>query len=187
MMMKVKNVTVIRRGLLAGSFFCLVMVIMSAADVTVSRAEDNKVGIIDTARIVLQSQYAQKVKAEFQAEMEEQRKILDKKREEAEKLRQKLISMKEAGKDSSDISRQGKELERMIRELKWMKEDFDKELVEMDNALLEKMKGRVREVLEEFIAATDYCIIMEKQRVAVYCKSVDVTDAVIKRLDNYKE
>jgi Skp family chaperone for outer membrane proteins len=68
-----------------------------------------------------------------------------------------------------------------------LKEDFDKELVEMDNALLEKMKERVRKVLEQFIAATDYCIIMEKQRVAVYCKTVDVTDEIIKRLDSYRE
>ncbi|MEW6078656.1 MAG: OmpH family outer membrane protein [Thermodesulfobacteriota bacterium] len=185
MMMKVKNENGISGGCLSMIFFCLVM--MAVADVTVSRAEDTKIGIIDTARIVLQSQYAQKVKADFTAEMEEQRNVLDKKREEAEKQRQKVLSLKEAGKDSAATKKQEKELEKMVRELKWLKEDFDKDLVEMDNALLEKMKERVRKVLDQFIATTDYCIIMEKQRVAVYCKTVDVTDEIIKRLDNYRE
>lgn len=160
---------------------------LPAVDVTVASAGDGKIGIIDTARIVLQSQYSQKIKAEFTAAMEEQRKILDKKREALEKERQKLLSDKEAGKKSSVIEQEEKELEKGIREFKWMKEDFDKELLEMDKKLLETAKERIRLVLQQFIAATDYCIIIEKQRVAVFCESVDVTDQIIKRLDSYKE
>lgn len=176
-------------GFFTGLFFamCSGLVLLPAVDGAVALAGDNKVGIIDTGRIVLQSQYGQRIKTEFTAEMEEQRKALDKKRDAAEKQRQRLISAKEAGKGASVIAKQEKEFEKTIRELKWMKEDFDKELLEMDKAMLEKMKERVRLVLEQFVATTDYCIIMEKQRVAVFCESADVTDQIIKRLDSYRE
>jgi len=172
------------------SYFFVVFsafVLVAIIDVNAALSVDNKVGIIDTARIVLQSRYAQKIRAEFTAELEEQRKALDRKREKAEKQRQKLEEAKGAGKKASVIEDLEKEFQKMVRELEWMKEDLDKDLLEMDKALLEKMRHRVRTVLDQFVATTDYCIIIEKQRVAIFCESADITEEVIRRLDSYRE
>lgn len=166
---------------------CLGLLVWLTVDAAAVAGEGYKVGIIDTAKIVMNSRYGQQIKAEFAAEMEEQRKILDKKRQTMEKQQQKLAAAKEAGKSAAVIQKQEEELEKMVREFKWLKEDFDKELRETDKALLEKMKKRVRLVLDQFVVATDYCIIIDKQRVAAFCVSADVTDEFIKWLDSYKE
>jgi Skp family chaperone for outer membrane proteins len=161
--------------------------LLAAADASVALAENNKVGIINTAKILMKSNYALKMKEEFLGEIAEQRKLLDKKRTVVEKLGKKVAAAKAAGKRESIVEKLENEYVRAVREMNWMKEDFDKEVREMDKALLSKMKKRIRLVLDQFITVTDYCIILEKQRVAVYCDSADVTDHIIKRLDSYRD
>lgn len=168
-------------------FFFFGCLMLPPVEATAEMAGAVKIGIVDPVRVVFQSKYGQEARAAFGVEIEEQKKALDKKRETLEKQREKLEKAKQSGKNSALIEKEEKDLEKGIRELKWMKEDFDKELQEMDQALVEKMKDKIRLVLEQFIATTDYCIIMEKQRVAVYCESADVTEEIIKRLDDYKE
>ena len=164
---------------------CVLM--LSTVDVAAVRAGDCKVGIIDTAMIVLKSKYGQRMRAEFVEEMEAQRKILDRKRAEAEKERDRLVKAREDGKKDEKLKTLEESLQKTIRELKWMKEDLDKNLLETDKELQERMKKRVRVVLDQFVAATDYCIIIEKYRVAAFSDSVDVTGDFIKWLDSYKE
>jgi Skp family chaperone for outer membrane proteins len=161
--------------------------LLSTVDVTPVRAADCKVGIIDTAVIVLKSKYGQKMRAEFAEELEDQRKVLDKKRSEAEKQRDKLLEAKKDGKSDKKIKELEDELQKSIRELKWMKEDLDKDLTEMDKELQERMKQRVRIVLDQFVAGTDYCIILQKNRVAAFSDSVDISEEFVKWLDSYKE
>ena len=163
------------------------VVLLSVAAVTEARAGDCKVGIIDTTRIVIKSEYGQKMRAEFADEMEDQRRLLERKRADAEQQRERLIKAKEDGKNAETLKELEDALEKTVRELKWMKEDLDKDLLETDKELQERMKQRVLVVLNRFIAATDYCIIIEKHRVAAFSESVDVTDDFIKWLDSYKE
>ncbi len=166
---------------------CCCFGLLLTANVTAVRAGGNKVGIIDTAKVLLQSKYAMKLKAEFAVEMENQRRELDRKREEVIKLQERLQEAKTSGKRESSFEKAQEELERSIRELKWMKEDLDQELLEKDKELTEKVRKRVRLVLDQFVTLTEYCIIIEKHRVAVYCDSADVTDEIIKRLDSYRD
>ena len=161
--------------------------LLSLVDPSIALAENSKVGIINTAKILMKSNYALKIKDEFMAEIAEQRDVLDRRRTVVEKLRQKLDAAKAAGKRDSTIEKLEDEYLRAVREFNWMKEDFDKEIREMDKALLEKMKKRIRSVLDHFITVTDFCIILDKQSVAVYCDSVDVTDDIIRRLDTYRD
>jgi len=172
-----------------GWFFtvCASVVLLSVGDVTVSFARDNKVGIIDTGKILRQSKYALKIGEELAAEIQGQRTKLQREREKVEKQRERLQAAKAAGKRAATIKRAEEELEQGIRELKWMKEDYDKELVEKDKALAKKMRRKIRLVIDQYIAVTDYCIIIEKSKVVAFSSSSDVTDDIIKRLDSYRD
>lgn len=176
-------------GPLTGWLFmvCSGLIMLSLADVSLVLAGDNKVGIIDPGKIVLKSKYALKIKDELGAEIARQQKKLERKKEAVEKVQQRLEEARAEGKRPSVIEEAEDELAKGIRELKWMKEDFDKELVEMDKALADKIRERIRQVLDQFITYTDYCIILEKQRVAAFCDSADVTDEIIKQMDNYRD
>lgn len=178
-----------RRGGFTRRLFmiCAGFILVWAATASFAGADDCRVGIIDTAKVVLNSEYGRQIRDQLAAEIEDQQKRLERKRTEAEKEKEKLIKLEAAGKSAESIEKQEKVLEKTIRELKWMKEDLDKELTETDKALQTRMKKRVRLVLDQFIAATEYCVVIEKHRVAAFSDSVDITDEFIKWLDSYKE
>ena len=79
---------------------------MTVADVKPALAGDNKVGVIDSVKIVVQSQYANKLKAEFLDEMKEQQETLEKMRRDVEKQQQRLEDAKAAGKREEIVKKE---------------------------------------------------------------------------------
>ncbi len=167
--------------------FCAGLVLPAGPGAIPALAGDCKVGVIDTAMIVLKSKYGEEIRAGFAEHMEDQRQALEKKRVKAERKKKRLIQAKKDGKSEKALEELKKDLEKDIKELALMKENMDNTLVKMDKTLQTKMKKRVHIVLDQFVAATDYCIVIEKHRVAAFSEKVDVTDVFIKWMDSYKE
>ncbi|MFP4445119.1 MAG: OmpH family outer membrane protein [Desulfosudaceae bacterium] len=175
----------IRRIGCIGAVF-LALALMPAVSGVTAAAEDLKVGIINTARILAESDYGKKLQEKFGDEMKEQQAELEKKREEVKENQQLLQTAQKNQKSAVKLEELNDALEKSVREFKWMKEDLDKNLREMDQALVRDMRAKLQLILAQYVEDTEYAVIMERQRVASASSRVDVTEDIIELLDkNY--
>lgn len=164
---------------------CLALALILAVSSVPAAAENFKVGIINTTRILAESEYGQKLRDKFSEELKEQQAELEKKREEVRERQELLQKAKADQKDAAKLEELNGALEKSLREFKWMKEDLDKKLREMDKSLVQDMRAKLQLILSRYVEDTDYVVIFPRQRVAAASSRVDVTEDIIELLDKY--
>ncbi len=172
-----------KKYLCPGIMSLTVVLLLLASSLTA--ADDLKVGIINTGKILAESDYGKKLQARFGEEMKEQRDDLEKKRREVEKKQDLLVKAQENRQNPEEMSELKEALEKSVREFKWKKDDLDKKLREMDQELVRDMRAKLQMILTQYVEDTDYAIIVERQRVAAASSRVDVTSDIIRILDQY--
>ncbi|MFP4039947.1 MAG: OmpH family outer membrane protein [Desulfosudaceae bacterium] len=161
------------------------MVVLLLFTSSLTAAADLKVGIINTGKILAESDYGKKLQDRFGEKMKEQRDDLEKKRREVETNQNLLAKARENRQNPEEISELKEALEKSVREFKWKKNDLDKKLREMDQELVRDMRAKLKIILAQYVEDTDYAVIVEKQRVAAASSRVDVTSDIIRLLDRH--
>jgi outer membrane protein len=148
-------------------------------------AADVKIGVIDTQKIMRESNAAKNARAIFLKDVEAKRNIFNAKQKELQTLQEEINNK---GKDMAASVRKEKteKLSREIKELDRLKTDLEEELKKKDNELTQKLLKEIRDIVIEYRKKEKYAIIHEKQTVVSYDEAIDITDKIIKLYDVVK-
>ncbi len=148
-------------------------------------AADLKIGLIDTQKILQESNAARKAREAIVKELKDKQAVYQGKErdvlamQEALKRDRNTLSSEEAGKRQLDLSRSIKELGRL-------KTDLEEELNRKNRELTARILQEVSDVVEAFRSAEKYTLILEKSNVVTADPAVDVTPRIIQLYDQKK-
>jgi len=147
------------------------------------QAAEIKIGVIDTQKIIMQSEKIMNSRADFFKDIEEKKAKLMEKQKSAQMLDSELksgntsMSNEERNKKTDKLSREVKNLNRM-------KEEIELELKSKDAELGRTFLRQIRDVTNDFLLKNNYTIILEKGSVVASDNTVDITDEIIKLYDS---
>jgi len=150
-------------------------------------ADIAKIGVVDFQRILTESEAGKDIQAQLQKKGREMETDIRELGNEIETLREKL------NQESMVMSR--KKREEKQRELDIKKYDFQSkqkqyqsQLRELENKLLEKLQTEVFSLAEKIGKKEGYLLIIEKSAAIYYPNSIDITDRLIERYnESYSE
>jgi len=150
-------------------------------------ADIAKIGVVDFQRILTESEAGKDIQAQLQKKGREMETDIRELGNEIETLREKL------NQETMVMSR--KKREEKQRELDIKKYDFQSkqkqyqsQLRELENKLLEKLQTEVFSLAEKIGKKEGYLLIIEKSAAIYYPSSIDITDRLIERYnESYSE
>jgi len=150
-------------------------------------ADIAKIGVVDFQRILTESEAGKDIQAQLQKKGREMETDIRELGNEIETLREKL------NQETMVMSR--KKREEKQRELDIKKYDFQSkqkqyqsQLRELENKLLEKLQTEVFSLAEKIGKKEGYLLIIEKSAAIYYPNSIDITDRLIERYnESYSE
>ena len=148
-------------------------------------AADLKIGVIDTQKIMRESNAAKNARAVFLKDVEAKRSVFNAKQKEIQDLQEEL---KNKGKDMAASVKKEKteKLSHEIKELDRLKSDMEEELKKKDTELTQKLLKEILDIVIEYRKKEKYTIIHEKQTLVSYDEAIDITDKIIKLYDVVK-
>ena len=163
------------------------MAIMAMFACPAFAADIAKIGVVDFQRILTESEAGKDIQAQLQKKGREMETDIRELGNEIETLREKL------NQESMVMSR--KKREEKQRELDIKKYDFQSkqkqyqsQLRELENKLLEKLQTEVFSLAEKIGKKEGYLLIIEKSAAIYYPSSIDITDRLIERYnESYSE
>lgn len=161
----------------------LSLVIMLAVSLGFSaQAAEMKIGIIDFQQVVEQSQPGQKVEAGLKQEGERMEAELTKDKDELTALKEK---MEREAMVMSREAREEKEIEFRVkaRNLQEKEQRFRAEFAGKQRAEIDNLRKIVLEIAQEIGKKEGYTLVISKVGVLYHDPSVDLTDQVIKALN----
>jgi outer membrane protein len=165
-------------GVLVGLIFLL--------SVSPAIADDTKIGVIDLAKIMRESEAAKAAKDELLSDVEAKREVLKEKETEARKMEEELKA-KESVLSEEAKEKKKEEFLESVKQLKSLRDDMEDELKKKEARLLGKIGNEVKDIAEEIRKQRDLAIVIERNAVVIQGDAVDITDAVIEKYDAQKE
>lgn len=165
------------------SFF----VLLSVAAGKSYASEIIKVGIVDLAKALNESETGKKAKSDLEALIKSKQAIIDEKAKKAETLKTELE--KQAALISPEAKKaKEEELERAIRDYQRTVSDAQAEVQKKEAEITNDILKEIRSVINSFAQEEGYGIIFEKvEGVVLYSsQNIDVTDKIIKRYNEMK-
>jgi outer membrane protein len=148
-------------------------------------AADVKIGVIDTQKIMRESNAAKNARAVFLKDVEAKRSVFNAKQKVVQDLQEEI---KNKGKDMEASVRNEKteKLSQEVKELDRLKTDLEEELKKKDTELTQKLLKEIQDIVTEYRKKEKYSIIYEKQTLVAYDEAIDITDKIIKLYDTVK-
>jgi outer membrane protein len=148
-------------------------------------AADVKIGVIDTQKIMRESNAAKNARAVFLKDVEAKRSVFNAKQKVVQDLQEEI---KNKGKDMEASVRNEKteKLSQGVKELDRLKTDLEEELKKKDTELTQKLLKEIQDIVTEYRKKEKYSIIYEKQTLVAYDEAIDITDKIIKLYDTVK-
>lgn len=154
-----------------------------AVNVFTASAADLKIGIIDTQKIILQSEKIMKDRSEFSQELEGKRQEFLTKQSSVQALENELKTQgntmaAEVYRDKSD------RLRKEARDLKRMQEEIEAEMKAKESDMTRKVLLQIKAVTVEYLKKEKLSLILEKGSVVASDDAIEVTDQVMKLYDS---
>jgi outer membrane protein len=163
------------------SFYMVVLMIVMGLAVC-SHAAEMKVGIIDFQEVVEKSQPGQKIEAELKKEGERMEAELTKDKDELTALKEKLereaMVMSREAREEKEIEFRVKARNLQEKEKRYRSEFMGKQRQEVD-----KLRTVVLEIAQELGKKEGFTLVLSKVGVLYNDASVDLTDKVVKLLN----
>ncbi|MBF0459091.1 MAG: OmpH family outer membrane protein [Nitrospirae bacterium] len=160
--------------------FVLCVILMIPASIG---AETLKIGVFDIQRIMNEATVVGSYRQRYQSTLELKRKPLAETEEGLKQLREKLDK---GGLKPEERMAAEEEFAQKLRTAKHQREDLDAEVMQMDRWLKAQVFRDIGEILEELNKKEDYTIILERNMVAYYKNTVDITGKIIVLYNNKK-
>ncbi len=164
--------------------FC---VLLSVASVKSYASETIKVGIVDLAKALNESEAGKKAKSDLEALIKSKQAIIDEKAKKAETLKTELE--KQAALISPEAKKaKEEELERAIRDYQRTVSDAQAEVQKKEGEITSEIIKELRNVINSFGQEEGYGILFEKaEGIVLYSsQNMDVTDKIIKKYNAIK-
>ena len=162
-------------------FACIVAFI--SANVFSASAADLKIGLIDTQKIITQSEKIEKYRSEFSKDLEGKRQDFLKKQSEVQALENEIKT--QGNSMTNDVYRDKTDkLRKEGRDLKRMQEEFEAELKAKEADMTRKFLRQGKDVTVEYLEKEKFTIIMEKNTVVASDDAIDITDNIMKLFDS---
>ena len=162
-------------------FTCIFTFISASAVCTF--AADIKIGVIDTQKIITQSQKIMKYRADFNKELEARKQELMKKQSDAQALESELKT-KGSGMTYEVLRGKNEELQKKAKELQRMKDEIEADVQSKEAELSRRFLRQIREVAAEYLKKEKMTLILEKNATVASDDAIDVTDQIMKLYDS---
>ncbi len=159
-----------------------VISLMGLIFTTSAYAADIKIGVIDTERIMTESKAGIATRALFSKEVQESNNRLQAKQKEAQTLQEELNTK---GKDmtAAVLTEKQQKYSQVVKELNRMKNDMQADLKARDNELSQKLLTAIGEIVNTYFQKEKFTLILERNAVVSFDKTVDITDKIIQLYD----
>jgi len=152
---------------------------------TTFAAEAVKIGIVDLLRALNESDAGKKARADLEALLKSKQSAIEERGKNIERLRADLE--KQAAVISADARKaRVEEIERLERNLQRLIADSQAEIQKKQMELENKILKGLRDVINAIAQEERYSLVMERAVVLHANKSMDITDAVIKKYNESK-
>ncbi len=162
-------------------FACLVAFILTC--VFSASAADVKIGIIDTQKIIMQSEKINKYRTEFTQQLEAKRQEFLKKQNDAKALEDELKN-KGNSMTNQEYREKTEKLRIEARDLKRMQEEMEAELKAEETNMTRKFLLEIKDLTVEYLKTEKYSLILEKSSTVASDDAIDITDHIIKLFDS---
>lgn len=141
-------------------------------------ADIAKIGVVDFQRVLLESAPGKAVQETIQTRGRQMESDLRKKGEELEQMTEQF------SRDAMVMSRDKREEKQREMEIKRydfqsLQKKYQSEIRELENRMIEKLKGEIFEITEDLGQKEGYLMIIEQGAVVYSPAAIDVTDKVI--------
>ena len=164
-----------------------VSLLIFAASKVVAAETVGKIGIVDLSRAVNESEQGKKAKGELEAVVKKKQEALDEKGTALEKLKTEI---EKQGSVMSVEARKKKEddLERFTREYQRALTDSQTEVRQKESELTGNIVKELRRIINDVAKDEKYDLVLDNNPalVAYVNKGIDITDEVIKKLDELR-
>lgn len=138
-----------------------------------------KVGYVNPAAVLEQYQRAKDVEQVLQQKGQQKQDELEGRVAELKKLRQSLELMSDQAKEAKT-----REIEEKSDEFKRLKGRTERELVRERNQVLKEILDEIHQAVSEYAKANGFSLILNGQLVLYGQEAIDVTDEVLKMLND---
>ena len=163
----------------------LVLFIVFLVPVSARAADPAKFGVIDLQKVLNESERGVKAKADLESLIKSKESVIEEKAKTVEKLNSELEKQASALSPEAKKKKQD-ELEKIQRESQRLLQDSQIEVKKKEGELTEAIIKDIREIVEKFGADEGYTFIIEKGILLYSDKGIDLTDSVIKKLNESK-
>ena len=144
-----------------------------------------KIGVIDTQKILRDSQAAKEAQKVFRRDLEAKRAVLKSKEQEVMVLDQEI--KKEGAKMEATVLKNKREkLADEMKELKRLRTDLSDDLKKKDAELTQKILKEIDAIVKDYSKKNKYTIILDRRMVIDFDETVEITNDVIKIYDKKK-
>lgn len=150
-------------------------------------AETNKIGIIDLAKALNESEAGKKAKADLESLIKSKQSIIEEKAKKVESLKGELE--KQAALISAEAKKaKEEELERALRDYQRTVSDSQAEVQKKEGELTNEILKDLRNIINSFASEEGYSLVLEKaEGIVLYSSnSLDITEKVIKKYNEIK-
>lgn len=150
-------------------------------------AEIAKIGIIDLAKALNESEAGKKAKTDLESLIKAKQSIIEEKAKKAESLKSELE--KQAALISAEAKKaKEEELERALRDYQRTVSDAQAEVQKKEGELTNEILKELRNIINSFAQEEGYSLVLEKaEGVVLYSSAnLDITDRVIKKYNETK-
>jgi outer membrane protein len=160
---------------------CKYLILVTLAALAVPAAAEIRVGVINTERVMRESDPAKKASSKLEKEFKKRSLELDKMRQQAQAMQDDL---EKNGVTMTEVARaaKGRELADLSRELQRKQREYNEDLNARRNEELQSIVERTNSVIRSMAEKENFDLVVQE---AVYASPrVDITDKVIKALSD---
>ena len=147
-----------------------------------SAAQDYKIGVFDSARVIMESKVGQRAQQRLNAFKNERQKQITAREKDLEKLNNDFVNQSLTMNEETRQKRR-EALEDKRREFQRFYQDNERDLLKEMEKTQKQLQGQLTQVIEEFGARHSYHLIFERLQCVFNNRAVDITDDVIAAFD----
>ena len=148
---------------------------LQAADVA-------KIGVIDFQRLLEQSKAGKRAQEQLKGEFEQMRTDLEKRGRELEEIK-KQLERDALVMDRARYEEKQRDVRIQINDFKELQKKYTLEWKSKESKHLLRIQEEVMEIVEEMGKKEGYLLVVERQAVVYYPKTIDLTDRIIELYD----
>lgn len=147
-------------------------------------ANEINIGVIDSDRLIAETEVGKKAKSDFMTELTATRNVLFQIQKRIKIIGDSLALSRQIQDEPPVIEKQEEKLQTEIKKYKQIEALLKERLRLKDVTIAQKLRKDVNQIIQEhFIDKKNYCLIVEKADTVAICDRVDVTDELIEILN----